>query len=236
MKTAINICVLKDVPIWRQLQMEEALLRVGSGNWCLINQGTPDAIVMGISGKKEELIDSHEYEKRPVPIIRRFSGGGTVYVEKETLFITLLFERESLDFGCCPLAVMQWTEGLYAPLFPKERFLLRESDYAVGDKKVGGNAQYFAKKRWLHHTSFLWDYCPDKMKVLSLPKKAPEYRNRRSHEEFLSKLCFFFPEKEAFIDGFVQELKKRFSVSYSAASAIDPVLAIPHRKSLEYGL
>ena len=52
----INLCQLKGVSILEQLKMEEALLRAGTGNWCLVNEGASPAIVIGISGKTEELI------------------------------------------------------------------------------------------------------------------------------------------------------------------------------------
>ena len=43
---------LRHFPILEQLKMEEALLRSDNRNWCIINQGSPVSIVMGISGKK----------------------------------------------------------------------------------------------------------------------------------------------------------------------------------------
>lgn len=47
---------LRGVPILRQLQLEEALLRADSANYCIINEGTPEpAIVMGISGYAKSL-------------------------------------------------------------------------------------------------------------------------------------------------------------------------------------
>ena len=47
----VRLLRLKQFPILQQLRLEEALLRADSGNWCLLNDGTPDpAIVMGISG------------------------------------------------------------------------------------------------------------------------------------------------------------------------------------------
>lgn len=50
-RPAIQLLRLWQFPILRQLQLEEALLRVDDRNWCIINDGaaTP-AIVMGISG------------------------------------------------------------------------------------------------------------------------------------------------------------------------------------------
>lgn len=49
-------------------------------------------------------------------------------------------------------------------------------DYVFGDRKFGGNAQSITKNRWVHHTSFLWDYEAKNMSYLKLPAKAPQYR------------------------------------------------------------
>ena len=50
------------------------------------------------------------------------------------------------------------------------------ADYVFGDRKFGGNAQAITRGRWLHHTSFLWDYQPQRMALLQHPSKTPEYR------------------------------------------------------------
>lgn len=50
------------------------------------------------------------------------------------------------------------------------------ADYVYGERKFGGNAQAITSKRWLHHTSLLWDYDPLNMAVLTNPKKQPAYR------------------------------------------------------------
>ena len=50
----LNLCVLKNVPVWQQLAIEEALLRADDENWCVINEGSAPAIVFGISGKIDE--------------------------------------------------------------------------------------------------------------------------------------------------------------------------------------
>ena len=67
-------------------------------------------------------------------------------------------------------------------------FSLRENDYVLGERKMGGNAQSIVKNGWLHHTSFLWDYVDEHMEYLSLPSRRPEYRGNRKHEDFLVKL------------------------------------------------
>ena len=50
MKT-LKLIRTRQLPILRQLRLEEALLRADSGNWCFINDGTSiPAVVLGISG------------------------------------------------------------------------------------------------------------------------------------------------------------------------------------------
>ena len=58
---------------------------------------------------------------------------------------------------------------------------------------MGGNAQTIVKNGWLHHTSFLWDYQPENMEYLTLPKKRPDYRQDRAHDDFLVKLNQTYP-------------------------------------------
>eukprot|EP00540_Astrosyne_radiata_P001427 CAMPEP_0116821998 /NCGR_PEP_ID=MMETSP0418-20121206/24_1 /TAXON_ID=1158023 /ORGANISM="Astrosyne radiata, Strain 13vi08-1A" /LENGTH=313 /DNA_ID=CAMNT_0004450063 /DNA_START=19 /DNA_END=961 /DNA_ORIENTATION=- len=72
-------------------------------------------------------------------------------------------------------------------------FCLRENDYVLGERKMGGNSQSLTKDGWLHHTSFLWDFDTENMEYLTLPTKRPEYRSNRSHEDFLVKLGNVYP-------------------------------------------
>lgn len=69
-----------------------------------------------------------------------------------------------------------------------QSFNLAGHDYALGDKKIGGNAQSFSRDRFVHHTSFLWDYDDDLMELLTLPKDRPEYRGSRPHSEFVTRI------------------------------------------------
>jgi lipoate---protein ligase len=201
---------LKSYPIYEQLLLEEKLLRSGSGNWCIINEGSTPAIVMGISGKKEELIDCAKVAQNRISLIKRFSGGGTVIVDEDTLFITFICQKQLHDFPAYPEPIMKWAEEIYAQALRHPGFSLKENDYVIENRKFGGNAQYIKKDRWLHHTSFLWDYDPEKMQYLLHPKKTPPYRAGRSHDEFLCRLSEYFSDKEELIGCIVQEIEKRF--------------------------
>lgn len=209
---SIHLIELKNTSIFDQLLLEESLLRDHSENFCLINYGSSPAIVMGISGKKEELVDQEKAAFHNIPLIKRFSGGGTVVVDHNTLFITFIFSKNSHSFPAYPEFIMRWSEEFYRPIFAHSDFQLKENDYVLGDKKMGGNAQYLKKDRWLHHTSFLWDYNPQYMNCLLHPKKTPTYRTNRSHEEFVCKLSDHYPDLQSLIINTKKRLQSLYQV------------------------
>jgi lipoate---protein ligase len=208
----IRVLHLCNMPIYEQLLLEERLLRATDQNWCIINTGAPRAIVMGISGKKEELVDCERAEQAGIPLIKRFSGGGTVIVDEETLFVTLICQQELFLFPAYPEPILRWHEALYQDALQHPLFHLRENDFVIGEKKCGGNAQYIQKGRWLHHTSFLWNYAEENMSYLLMPKKTPPYRQGRAHSDFLCKLSDYFPSKEALTKALLFALNKRFAL------------------------
>ncbi|MBS0622139.1 MAG: lipoate--protein ligase family protein [Verrucomicrobia bacterium] len=215
-----NLLELHNCSIEAQLRIEEALLRAGRGMWCLMNRGTPPAIVMGISGKVEELVHREKAQALGLPILKRFSGGGTVVVDENTLFVTFIGDGKRF-----PEPLMRWS----AELFPLIE--LRENDYVIGERKVGGNAQYLRKERWLHHTSLLWDYSADHMNCLQMPRRTPLYRNERSHLDFIGKLKEHFADEAAFFSQVRERLQERFVLRPVSFQEIEPILAIPHRQS-----
>lgn len=229
--TMFSLLHLRGVPILQQLQIEEALLRADERNWCIINSNVAPAIVMGLSAKPEEMIHLDLAQRDKIPLIKRFSGGGTVVVDENTLFMTFICQTEGLQVDPTPHAIMRWSENFYAPLFAHPRFQLRENDYVLGDHKFGGNAQYIRKGRWLHHTSFLWDYHPSKMEYLRMPKKRPCYRAERAHSNFLCTLKEHYPSKESLLERFEKRLGEVFQVKKYRMEDVEPLLSSSHRKS-----
>ncbi len=203
---------LKNIPIYQQLQIEEMLLRADSENWFLCNQGSPPAIVLGISSKVEELVDKRKMEAAPLPLIKRFSGGGTVVVDENTLFTTFICQKEALNVAPYPEEIHSFAAAFYHKALGISSFALKENDYTIDLKKCGGNAQYIRKNRWLHHTTFLWNYNQKRMEYLLLPKKQPTYREGRGHEPFLCTLDQHFQSKERLIEACIDELKKQYNV------------------------
>lgn len=198
--------------IFEQLQIEEALLRGKTDNFCLINYGSTPSIVMGISGDPNSLIDRNTFNLNPIPVIRRFSGGGTVVVDQNTFFVTFIMNKKSLPIAPYPEPLLKWSEEFYQSAWKIPGFSLRENDYVIYNQKCGGNAQYIQKDRWVHHTSFLWNFSKDKMDYLTVPPKQPLYRQQRSHTEFLCSLNTYFQSPRIMVEPLKQELVKRFCV------------------------
>ncbi len=224
----MHILNLKNVPILEQLCIEEALLRADTHNWCLINTGAPPAIVMGISGKPHSLLNVEKVRSDGIPVIKRFSGGGTVYIDPNTVFVTLICNASDVSVLTQPKPILEWSEKLYSPLF--KGFEARENDYVFGEKKFGGNAQYIQKGRFLHHTSFLWDYEAANMDYLLLPERRPQYREDRAHTDFLCTLKANFPQKEELVNALCTHLMATFDAKIAATDLVKEIQARPHRK------
>ncbi|XP_042420794.1 uncharacterized protein LOC122008934 [Zingiber officinale] len=96
----MNLLRMTTVPILEQLYLEERLLRSSTENWCIINHGTSlPTIVMGISGRPSELVELKSVLRYQIPVIRRFSGGGTVIIDNVTLFVSLICNKNAIS-GC----------------------------------------------------------------------------------------------------------------------------------------
>lgn len=226
-------CVLhfKNLPIFEQLHIEEALLRGDDRNWCIINEGSPDAIVMGISGKPEKLMHLDEID---IPVIKRYSGGGTVVVDENTIFVSLICKTALHLAKPYPEPIMRWSETLYKPVICHPEFSLRENDFVIGKNKCGGNAQYIKKDRWVHHTTFLWDYKDANMALLKMPEKKPDYRADRDHSDFVCRLKDHLPSKDAFVSKLKETIDTRYGLEMSDLSLIQEELGKQVRKSTRF--
>lgn len=219
---------LINIPIFEQLQLEEELLRTETESFCIVNIGSPRAIVMGISGDPETSLNQKKVQKDNVPVIQRFSGGGTVIVDEMTLFITFILAKNHLPIPAFPESIHSWAADLYSSAWKIPHFHYRENDYVIGEKKCGGNAQYIQKNRWLHHTSFLWDYREENMDYLLLPPKRPTYRKDRPHREFLCRLKDWAKSPEILVKQLKDELVKRLYIEPFDMNGREEK---PHRKS-----
>jgi len=241
--------VRNSLSLFDQLCLEEALLRADQRNWLVVKSNeevlpieskdisTPPSIVMGVAGKLEQLVNVKLAIERNVPVIRRFTGGGTVVVDSGTLFASFIINKSDAkpSMPLFPREIMRWSaDNVYTPVFDrvfeKGRFSLREHDYCWDDKKVAGNAQSVSRDRWVHHTSFLWSFDPKNMELLQMPEKRPEYRRSRSHEEFLTPIGSLIRNCNVTRTDFVDALLHQLSDNWDIRSiALDEAQLVEQR-------
>ncbi|EEC48320.1 predicted protein, partial [Phaeodactylum tricornutum CCAP 1055/1] len=172
-------------------------------------------IVLGIGGKPRELLDVELVKAEGCVTIKRFSGGGTVVLDPDSIWTTVIGRNKHMPHvEAYPRPIMEWTATDVSPHSPSPIFALRENDYVLGERKMGGNAQAIVKGGWLHHTSFLWDYQPENMAYLTLPNKRPDYRGDRPHHEFLVKLHESYPhvQKIDFFRALSETCQNKFDI------------------------
>ncbi|KAL3748894.1 hypothetical protein ACJRO7_010045 [Eucalyptus globulus] len=146
---------LRGWPILQQLHIEEQLLQTLSKNWCIINDGIREpTIVMDISGKPAELLEIKPVLHDQVPVIKRFTEGGTVIVDGGTIFVTFICNKDAVpELQPYPRPIMSWSSLIYNEVFHGTGdFHLRENEVSslTSADKAQSNSmlQSTRRRRW----------------------------------------------------------------------------------------
>lgn len=175
--------------VGENLAMDESLARTASAagrHQLRFWWGGPPAVVMGFSERAEQVADLAACAKHGVDLLKRCTGGGTVLQTGGVLNYSLIApapDHLDLKAGFC-----QGTDIVCAILsaFGITGAQRGTSDVAVGDRKISGNAQARRWKALLVHGTLLVEFDVDLAgQVLLHPPREPEYRQGRSHREFL---------------------------------------------------
>ncbi len=92
-------------------------------------------------------------EKKNIPLIRRLSGGGTVYVDEGTINYSFIFNKKDadiLDFEGMLRPVILYLNKINIPAV-----FSGKSNIVFNGRKISGNAQHASKERILHHGTIL---------------------------------------------------------------------------------
>lgn len=182
--------------IERNLALDEALL-IGvdeRGGGPVLRVWEPDrlAVVLGASSRLHEDVDVPLCLADGVPIARRSSGGGTVVVGPGTLNVTVV-----LPVDVAPgLQAVDTAQGYVLDRIARalRRWIPAVEvrglgDLTVGGRKFAGSAQRRLRRGFLVHTSILYRLpIAAVVRYTRLPRRQPDYRAGRPHEEFLTNL------------------------------------------------
>lgn len=128
------------------------------------------AILIGRNQNTMSEINYEYIKENDITVVRRLSGGGTVYNDYGNMLYTFITYR-----GDNEGQVKNGFEKFAAPVIDALQSLgvnaifTGRNDITIEDKKFSGNAQYFTKEKLLHHGTLLYD-CD--MSKLSLALKS----------------------------------------------------------------
>ena len=149
-------------------------------------------VVLGRSNRAETEVNLGFCQSEGIPILRRASGGGTVLVGPGCLCYTLALPLTDVHR---PLGVSQVTSRLMERTAAGLRAVLPEitvcgtSDLVWRDRKFSGNAQRWLRQSLIHHGTLLYDFDIAMLsRSLLPPTRQPEYRDSRSHFEFVTNI------------------------------------------------
>lgn len=110
-------------------------------------------------------------EDKGIPIIRRISGGGTVYHDLNNLNFTVI--KNQIDNE--PLDLKEFTTPIHTLLHKLGVHSTRSErgDILIDGKKICGTAQAFKKKRMLYHGCLLFDSVLDDLRQALKPSIIP---------------------------------------------------------------
>jgi lipoate-protein ligase A len=150
-------------------------------------------VVLGYSNKVSREVNVAACQRQSIPILRRFTGGGTVVQGPGCMNYALAVRNE---FGGIPADLTdsyRFVLGRHSTIF--QSYVSQPiqiqgiSDLAIGGRKFSGNAQHRKRLCSLFHGTILLRFDIAVIaKCLPMPSKQPAYRESRSHEAFLSNL------------------------------------------------
>jgi lipoate---protein ligase len=152
-------------------------------------------VVVGYANSVQREVNVAACAESNIPIFRRCTGGGTVLQGPGCLNYSLILNishdpmlesiRDTNEF------ILQRNQAALQPLVGSAIQLCGQTDLAIGGKKFSGNSQRRRKKCLLFHGTFLLSFNLGLIeKFLLMPSMEPDYRDGRSHLEFVANLDF----------------------------------------------
>jgi lipoate-protein ligase A len=135
----------------------------------------PSAVSVGRSRKIHEDVYVKECTINNVKIVRRTTGGGTIFTDKECLIYSLVFNREENELVSAQKIFDNVCNSIVISLkrFDINTVYKPPNDILLNDKKISGSAQIIKDNVVLIHGTILVDTDLEIMKrVLKLPKNV----------------------------------------------------------------
>jgi lipoate-protein ligase A len=155
---------------YTNLATEEYLLKNSPSDIFMLWRSQP-AVIVGKHQNAMAEINYHFVRENGIPVIRRLSGGGTVYHDLGNLNYTFIMngtEGNLVNFRRFAQPIIDVLHGVGV-----DARLEGKNDLRVNGKKISGNAEHVYKNRVLHHGTLLVE---SNLVNLGMALKAPTNR------------------------------------------------------------
>ncbi len=150
------------------------------------------AVVLGASGKLSEDVHRGQVDADGVILARRSSGGGTVVIGPGVLNVTVVLANDAapgLDGVVTAQAFVLERLAVAIRSLGTPVTVRGSGDLTIEGRKIAGSAQRRLRDHFFVHVSILNTFDLNLIpRYLAEPKRRPEYRDSRSHQEFVTRL------------------------------------------------
>jgi lipoate---protein ligase len=136
------------------LALEEVLLKSRAGDYLILYINDP-SVIIGKHQAAHREVNTKFITENNIPVIRRISGGGTVFHDRGNLNFTFIRQSEEgkqIDFRKYTLPVIDFLSSLSI-----DARLEGKSDIKIDGLKISGNAEHVHRNRVLHHGTLLFN-------------------------------------------------------------------------------
>lgn len=176
------------------LAADEALLEAAengeSGEVLRFWESKEYFVALGYTNSIETEVRASTCRQLGIPILRRVSGGGTVLQGPNcwnySLILNLETRPELHNVSSANCYIMRQQRNALIPLLGQVE-IRGTTDLALNERKFSGNAQRRKRRFTLFHGTILLDFDWNLLsQVLAAPSRQPDYRQSRSHRDFLT--------------------------------------------------
>jgi lipoate---protein ligase len=209
------------------LALEEYLLKNRSDDFFITYINNP-SVIIGKHQSPHREANTQFISKNHIPVIRRITGGGTVFHDKGNLNFSFIMQSETgkqVNFRLYTKPVIDFLEsiGISARFEGK-------NDLKVNGLKISGNAEHVFRNRVLHHGTLLFSTSQELISK-SLRKNTSCYTTRavNSNPSAVTSICEMLPgiqSIEVFRDLLNEYIRKKFPGTINFKLSSDEILHI----------
>jgi lipoate-protein ligase A len=193
----MNIVLLNSTNPQINLATEEFLLKNNSSDFILLYSNAP-SIIVGKHQNSLAEINHFFIQQEKIEVVRRISGGGTVFHDLQNLNFSFLLTKDKnpVNFRLYSQPIVDYLVqlGTSADFSPR-------NDIFINEFKVSGNAEHIFKNRVLHHGTLLFNSNLEQLnKALNVRLERYNSKAIQSVRRNVANIAEFLPLKMSYED------------------------------------